>query len=192
MSRTNAMFLAVAAVAALAATPKVDACTRVVYEGADGRFLTGRTMDWKEDVGTNLWILPRGMARDGAAPNALRWTSKYGSVIASGYDISTADGLNEAGLMVNLQWLLGAEFPRPDGKQPTLSVAIWAQYFLDQFATLAEAVAHARANPVLVVTDQLPGQDRLAVVHISISDATGDSAIFEWINGRLQIHHGRA
>ena len=99
--------LAAALVAAsLLAAPLAQACTRLVYQGLDEQILTARSMDWKEDIETNLWIFPRGMERSGeAGPNSLRWTSKYGSVIASGYDISTTDGLNEAGLSAGVLWL---------------------------------------------------------------------------------------
>lgn len=52
-----------------------QACTRVVYQGPAGRILTGRSMDWKLEILSNLWIFPRGMVRDGAAgPNSMRWT----------------------------------------------------------------------------------------------------------------------
>ncbi|WP_239033277.1 hypothetical protein [Leptothermofonsia sichuanensis] len=45
------------------------------------------------------------MTRNGAAvgPNSMRWISKYGSLIVSGYNISTVDGMNEPGLVVNAQ-----------------------------------------------------------------------------------------
>lgn len=53
------------------------------------------------------------MERSGeAGPNSVKWTSKYGSVIASGYDISTTDGMNEAGLAANVLWLVEFELPR--------------------------------------------------------------------------------
>ena len=82
------------------------ACTRAVYIGQDGTVITGRSMDWKEDIQTNLWVFPRGMKRDGAAgPNSPKWVSKYGSVIASGYDIGTADGINEKGLVTSILYL---------------------------------------------------------------------------------------
>ena len=42
-------------------------CTRVVYLGEGDRVLTARSMDWAADVGTNLWMFPRGMSRHGAA-----------------------------------------------------------------------------------------------------------------------------
>lgn len=31
----------------------------------------------------------------------------------------------------------------------------------------------------------------MGTVHLSISDATGDSAIFQYVNGQLRIHHSR-
>ncbi|WP_337052074.1 linear amide C-N hydrolase, partial [Serratia fonticola] len=45
--------------------------------------------------------------------------------------------------------------------------------------------------PFIVVTGGVPGQERLASLHLSLSDASGDSAIFEYINGKLVIHHSR-
>ncbi len=43
------------------------ACTRTLYVGADNTVITGRNMDWKEDMASNLWVFPAGMKRDGAA-----------------------------------------------------------------------------------------------------------------------------
>src|ERR1700744_1968972 len=103
------------AVVFLAVVPLVPACTRVVYQGPNDDIITARSMDWKVDIGTNLWIFPRGMQRTGeAGPHSLQWTSKYGSVIASGYDISTTDGMNEKGLVANLLWLAESEYPKFD------------------------------------------------------------------------------
>ncbi|WP_315816181.1 linear amide C-N hydrolase [Paraflavitalea speifideaquila] len=88
------------------------ACTRVMYKGLNNIILTARSMDWKEDILTNLWIFPRGITRNGVAgPNSLQWKAKYGSVVASGYDISTTDGMNEKGLVANLLWLAESEYP---------------------------------------------------------------------------------
>jgi len=184
---------ALTAVVLLAAAPVADACTRAVYHGPNDRVLTGRSMDWKLPMLSNLWVFPRGMERDGAAgPRSVTWTSRYGSVILSGYDFSTADGMNEAGLVANLLWQTDAVYPEDDGVTPRLSVSIWAQYFLDNFATVAEAVEHLRSTPLHAATGEVPGQPgKMATTHLSLSDATGDSAILEWIDGELSIHHGR-
>jgi choloylglycine hydrolase len=178
---------------ALLAPSATDACTRVVYLGPDGNIITARSMDWSEDILTNLWILPEGIERDGSAgANSIRWKARYGSLVASGYDISTTDGVNEKGLEANLLWLAESKYPDfGKGSKPGLAISLWAQYVLDNFATVAEAVAALEKEPFTVVTDQMPTQERLATVHLSMSDATGDSAIVEYIGGKQVIHHGR-
>ena len=190
-SPLSVLALAVTLVAGLT-SPPAGACTRVVYLGANQDVVTARSMDWKTDVGTNLWVFPRGMKRSGeAGPHSLQWTSRYGSVIASGYDVSTTDGLNEKGLMANVLWLVESQYPKFDGRKPGLSIALWAQYVLDNFATVKDAVAALEKEPFIIITDEVPGEPRLATLHLSMSDATGDSAIVEYIGGKQVIHHGR-
>ena len=170
-----------------------QACTRFVYLGANDQVITARSMDWKVDVGTNLWVFPRGMKRSGeAGPNSIQWTSKYGSVIASAYDVSTTDGMNEAGLVANVLWLVESSYPKYDGKTPGLSLAAWAQYVLDNFATVQEAVDALAKEPFTIVTANVPGEQRLATLHLSLSDSSGDSAIVEYIDGKQVIHHSRS
>lgn len=38
---------------------KADACTRAVYIGPDNMVITGRTMDWKEDIMSNIYVSPK-------------------------------------------------------------------------------------------------------------------------------------
>lgn len=168
------------------------ACTRVVYLG-DQDVMTARSMDWKSDVGTNLWILPSHVKRSGeAGPKSMQWTAKYGSVVATGYDISTTDGVNEKGLAANLLWLVESQYPNEkQANKKTLSISLWAQYVLDNFATVEEAVRALEKQSFIVVSDHVPGEQRLATLHLSISDASGDSAIVEYINGQQVIHHSK-
>lgn len=174
------------------ASSAARACTRFVYLGADDQVITARSMDWKSDSGTNLWVFPRGMKRSGeAGPNSIEWTSRYGSLIASGYDISTTDGMNEQGLVANVLWLAESAYPDYDGKTPGLTLAAWAQYVLDNFATVQEAVDELQREPFTIVTDNVPGENRLATLHLSLSDAGGDSAIIEYVDGKQVIHHSR-
>ena len=194
MKRKKISYTISAALAALTLmlTPiqDVNACTRAVYLGENGTVITGRSMDWAEDMQTNLWVFPRGMKRDGAAgPDSPKWVSRYGSVIASGYEIGTTDGMNDAGLVANLLYLAESDYGLPDGKPP-LSISIWAQYVLDNFATAAEAVDALLEEPFRLIAPELPN-GHPSQLHLAISDATGDSAIFEYIAGQLVIHHGR-
>lgn len=167
------------------------ACTRTLFVGDDGMVVTGRNMDWKEDMSSNIWVFPAGMARDGAAgPRSVTWTSLYGSVIVSGYEAGSTDGMNEKGLVANLLYLAESEYGAPSADAKLLSISTWTQYVLDNYATVAEAVAGLTAEPFAILAPTLPN-GAPAALHLSISDATGDSAIFEYIGGKLVVHHGK-
>ncbi len=131
------------------------------------------------------------MERDGGiGENPVKWTSKYGSVVASFYNAASSDGMNEKGLVVNVLYLAEADFgdATKTGK-PTLSIGAWVQYFLDNFATVTESVEAMKDEPFTLVAPVLPN-GRAAAVHLSLSDPSGDSAILEYIDGKLVIHHG--
>lgn len=167
-----------------------EACTRVLYVGDGGLVITGRSMDWGEDMHSNLWVFPRGQKRDGAAgPNSMTWISKYGSLGISAYDAGIADGMNEKGLVMNGLYLAESDYGKPDNRL-TMSVMIAGQYVLDNFATVAEAVEALRGDTFRIIAPTLPN-GKGATVHMSLSDPNGDSAIFEWLDGKLLVHHGK-
>ncbi|MBL8581158.1 MAG: linear amide C-N hydrolase, partial [Rhizobiaceae bacterium] len=95
------------------------------------------------------------------------------------------------GLVANVLWLVESTYPAYDMKGPGLSIAAWAQYALDNYATVQEAVDALKKEPFTIVTANVPGEERLATLHLSLSDAHGDSAIIEYIDGKQVIHHGR-
>lgn len=182
--------LMLSALITFTAAPSADACTRAVYKGQDNLILTARSMDWRDDIPVNLWLFPRGMQRTGeVGENSLKWTSKYGSVVASAFDIASTDGMNEKGLVANLLWLVESRYPDYNNGQTGLTVAAWVQYMLDNYASVAEAVSAMQSEPFVVVSSHIPGTDRFTTVHLSLSDASGDNAVFEYIDGKLVIHH---
>jgi penicillin V acylase-like amidase (Ntn superfamily) len=175
----------------LTLTPNATGCTRAVYFGKEGQTVTGRSMDWVEDMQTNLWIFPRGMKRDGGlGKGSLEWTSKYGSVTASVYEGGAADGMNEKGFVANLLYLAESEYASADDKRPGVCITAWAQYLLDNFETVSDAVAEVKKDAFRVVPVVAPNGAQ-GTVHMAISDPTGDSAIFEYVKGKLVIHHGK-
>ncbi|WP_149184843.1 linear amide C-N hydrolase [Streptomyces sp. TRM49041] len=167
-------------------------CSKITYRTGTGTFITGRGMDWNDPTAeTALWALPAGMRRDGTAgPDPIGWTSRFGSVVASFYGGATCDGMNTAGLVVNVLYLAESEYGEPgtDGR-PTISIGAWSQYYLDNFATVAEAVDATRGDPFAIVAPVLPN-GRAATAHLSLSDASGDCAVIEYLEGRPVVHHG--
>lgn len=166
-------------------------CTRALYVSDSNLVITGRNMDWKEDMGTNLYLFPAGIERNGAAgKHSIQWISKYGSVVAAGYDAGSTDGMNEKGLVANLLYLVESCYPSPSSSTPSLSISMWLQYVLDNFSTVKSAVAELSKEEFNILPVVLPNGDS-SPLHLSISDASGDSAIFEYIDGQLCIHHGK-
>lgn len=175
---------------ALSCISEARACSRAVYVGKDGLVITGRTMDWKEDMGTNLYLFPRGIERmGGLTANSVKWTSKYGSVIAAGYEMGSADGMNEKGLVANMLFLVESEYSRTNDTRPVLGISLWAQYVLDNFATVSEAVEVLRKDAFQIDAPVLPN-GVAAKLHIALSDATGNSAIVEYKDGKVVIYEG--
>lgn len=176
----------------LVVAPSVcQACTRCLHAFDDGTVVVGRSMDWMEDPGSEVWCFPRGLQRHGnAGPESLTWESRYGSVVVSFYGVASVDGMNERGLVVNTLYLAESDYGKPVAGRPNLSIGGWAQYVLDSYATVAEAVAGLEKEPFTVVAPILPNGSP-GVGHLAISDASGDSAIIEYVDGTLMIHHSR-
>ena len=186
--------IAVSMIAVLSSSIAVGptaACTRVLYVAKDGTVIVGRSMDWGEDLRSNMWVLPRGMQRDGrGGPNTISWVSKYGSLIVTGYDIGTSEGMNEAGLVSQLLALVESDYGKPPEGGKVISMSTWAQYRSGQPCHRRRSGDDLRKEEFRVQTVVLP-TGRPANMHLAISDATGDSAIFEYVNGKLVIHHGK-
>ncbi|WP_083746146.1 linear amide C-N hydrolase [Mycobacterium numidiamassiliense] len=170
-------------------------CTRVLWNTIDLAILAGRSMDWPESTEPLIVAFPRGRERDGGAAagatvvekNPLRWTSRYGSLVTTVYGIGGIDGINERGLAVHGLYLQSTDLGPRDASKPGLHAGLWAQYLLDQAATVAEALN--LMDDIQLVMISARGRD--ATIHLALEDATGDSAIIEFDHGRQVVHHGR-
>jgi penicillin V acylase-like amidase (Ntn superfamily) len=116
--------------------------------------------------------------------NPAKWISKYGSLVTTIYGVGTANGFNERGLGTHLT---ATEFGQRDPSKPGVNAARWAQYVLDNAATVDEALTLLK--PIQVTPAEARGHQ--ASVHLAIEDSSGDSAIIEYISGKPVIHHGR-
>jgi penicillin V acylase-like amidase (Ntn superfamily) len=169
-------------------------CTRVLWNNNDLGVLCGRTMDWPESTEPVLTVAPRGYQRHGGKvgpldvvkENPLEWKSRYGSMTVSVYGVGTVDGLNEKGLGAHALYLKSTGLPERDPARPALQIALWAQYLLDNAATVDEAIALMSGVQLTMVESH----GHQATLHLAVEDADGDSAIMENIGGELILHHG--
>ena len=198
LTRVLAALMAVAVMLGLA--PSAQACSRVTWLGPNGMVITGRSMDWPYSFNSHLYAVPAGSTQDGAGgENSLTWTRKYGAIEVAGTTDPKGpidgvfDGMNSNGLVANLLYLGESDFgPAPTDNRPRLSFAAWVDYVLTNFASVNEVV-EAFTNPsVYVVPINFgPGGAAHPTVHLSVADASGDSAIIEYLDGKPVIHHGR-
>lgn len=177
----------------IVATP-AESCSRILWNDNELAVVVGRTMDWPESTEPTLAVLPAGMQRNGGMvgseelvkENPLNWKSKYGSLVTTIYGMGTADGLNEKGLGGHMLYLNATDFGLRDTSKPAVHAGLWLQYLLDNAATVKEALELQKE--IQVVMAEAHGHQTF--VHLAIEDASGDSAILEFIGGELRVHHG--
>lgn len=166
-------------------------CSVIKWSDNGSASVVARNMDWMEDIKSNLWLFPRGINREGlAGHNSLTWTSKYGSVITSAYDIASTDGMNEKSLASHMLWLAESDYGRRDENVPGLSISLWLQFFLDNFANVDEAVAFVQDHPFQILPCIAGTSRKVSELHVMIEDVSGDAAVFEYTDGgKSKIYH---
>jgi penicillin V acylase-like amidase (Ntn superfamily) len=175
--------------------PVASPCSRVLWNDNPTAVLVGRTMDWAGSTEPLLTVFPKGLTRDGGIlgpykvieENALRWTSRYGSLVTTMYGLGAVDGINERGLAAHLHYFSTADFGSRDTTRPGLHAGLWAQYVLDQAATVQEALAALEKIQLVMIS----ARGSRSTLCLAIEDADGDSAIVEFIGGKRVVHHGR-
>ncbi len=169
-------------------------CTRflVSSEGSPGKGIVsvGRTMDWWEDTHTVLALRPRGAARSSAPGQAgsFEWKSEYGSVVALMYGAFAVDGLNEKGLQASALYLTEADYGERDPSRPGIELGSIVQYLLDCFCTVDEAVNWLVESNVQIIPSMIGAKPGTG--HLALADSSGDSAVIEYLDGQMVIHHG--
>lgn len=192
-------FLAVVALMAFFGIQKADACTRVVYTGDTASAssptevlrLVGRSLDWSTPIPTNLYVYPRGMKKkSNDKGKVIEWTSKYGAVYAVGYDAGITEGMNEKGLTINGLFCRGTVYNSPaQDDAPIMSLSVLVGWLLDSYATTQEVVDAVKNQDFKIVGATFDG-GQVSTLHWGVTDETGNTAILEFQNGKLNIYEG--
>jgi len=169
-------------------------CTRILWNDNPVAVVASRSVDWPNPTEPVLTAFPRGTRHDGGvttagekvAGNALAWESVHGTLVTTFYTDGTIDGINERGLAAHLLYLEETDFGPRDPEVPGLHAGLWAQYALDQAASVSEALALLAEVQVVM----MQARDTRATVHLALEDAAGDSAIIEHLDGKPVVHHG--
>lgn len=172
-----------------ASTFEGDACTRIIYKGADSLYIIGRSLDWRTPIPTNIYVYPAGIYKQGASTaDGINWTSKYGAVYAVGYDSGITEGMNEKGLSVNGLFCKGTVYVNnKTEKNPPISLAMIAAWILDNCATTEDAKSLLTETEFRIEGSTFDG-GTVSTLHWGITDADGKSIILEFNNGNMEIH----
>lgn len=165
--------------------PPLYACTCFVLDTDQGIYF-GRNYDWHLDQGlivVNKHHLKKTSTFRGKEDRVATWTAKYGSVTFNQYGREfPLGGINEAGLVVEVMWLEGTEYP-PVDERPAVMELQWVQYQLDTCASVTEVLATEKH---LRITN-----DTQAPLHFLVCDAEGEVATIEFIKGKRIVHTGK-
>ena len=72
-----------------------------------------------------------------------------------------------------------------------MGISIWTQYVLDNFATVHEAVEELKKETFRIDAPRMPNNGPESTLHLAITDETGNTAILEYLDGKLNIHEGK-
>lgn len=180
-------FVAAVAIAVPAARP----CSRVVFRGdSTDVVMVGRTLDWRTPIPTDIYVYPAGMRKQSVPEGPmLTWTSKYGSVLAVGYDGGVTEGMNERGLVMNGLFCKTAIYKEAvqGSDSPVMSLAVIVSYFLDNYATVKE-VKEALQNADFGISGKTFDGGTVSLLHWAFTDPSGDTLIMEYDSGNLKIY----
>lgn len=190
MKTLNKIIGAIGAAVLMAFVPlKGDACSRVLYKGVDSLYVVGRSLDWKTPIPTNIYVYPRGMRKVSSnLPNHMSWTSRYAAVYAVGYDGGVTEGMNEKGLAVNGLFCKGTVYnDSVSSKKYTMSLAVFVAWLLDNNETVEEVKKALRESDFDIQGATFDG-GTVSALHWGVTDATGQSIIFEFDRGKVNIY----
>ena len=175
--------------AAFVCAPAADACTRVLYQGADSLFIVGRSLDWKTPIPTNLYVYPAGLHKKGSdKPGCVEWTSLYGAVYAVGYDGGVTEGMNEKGLVINGLFCKGSVYDNNETRnRPPLSMSMFVAWLLDCNSTVEEVASVLREHN-FSLSGATFDNGTVTALHWGVTDSTGKSIIFEFVDGVINIY----
>ncbi|MEY8715453.1 linear amide C-N hydrolase [Francisella philomiragia] len=176
----------------LATSMPAMACSELNHNfgGNIGKYST-RTMDVFIDLKPNLTVYPRGTKENGALEkNSLDWTDKYGyvSVDETNLENLTAEGINEKGLAVHLLYFGTMQQPERDTSIKGVNGLVWVRYVLGNYASVQEVINNLNNYQIYTPQIELKGKKGNLPIHYSIEDASGDSAMIEYVDGKLKIH----
>ena len=122
-------------------------CTDLRLVRLQDLHVSGRTMDFAQELGSRVQVVPAGnewsATATGTPVPALTWTNTHGYVAmdAFGFDWAACDGLNDAGLSIGTLWLPETDLPTEPpaaGGEPAVDLIHFGSWILGTCATVQD------------------------------------------------------
>lgn len=174
-----------------------NACTSAIYNNSKVS-MTVRTMDWFGQDKAQMVGKGKGITNTYSnSGEAVTTQSKFASLQIKSFNPGlVAEAINEKGLVARILYLGKdyTEFPQGKAGIPDVAASEVPRYIVDNFSTTNEAIAALKSIDII---DQkicdLPGHDNECIsapVHYQITDASGNSAVIEYVKGEQKIYQG--
>lgn len=163
---------------------------------ANNNYFVARTFDWPDSQIMVLQNKAGGWNKSisgSSQKNPARWPVKYASL---SFDMvnkdgapnkaAVVDGMNSAGLEAAVLELDATRYPQHPNK-PTVASAMWVPYFLDQAASVKDAISLAKKIKVIPTIYN----GKKTSLHLMLNDASGNSAVMEYLHGKLVVYTGK-
>jgi len=176
-----------------------DACSEFMLPGNANIKVSGRTMDWNENLHSAFVVVPKKhkvysyIDGDDQSPikQAMSWHTKYGYIGINVYNLPLFfDGLNEKGLSVALLFLKDTQYPKPDvNHNKNISMIHLLQYILGKCASVKDV--KNRLKKITICGLHLPQLKGNHGVHLIVHDADGNSLVIEAENGKIKQYDNK-
>ncbi len=160
-------------------TSFASACTAFFIKTKNDNVFVFKNYDWHQEP---AYILtnPKNVLKK-SLPTGQKdavWKSKYSSLTVNQYGKEfPIEGVNEMGLLVQTLILPEANYTFSEEK-PCVNELQFIQYQLDNFSTVNEVLGNLPQISIVPIT---------ANVHYFIVDKSGDAAVIDFVNGKLQM-----
>jgi choloylglycine hydrolase len=168
------------------------ACTDIILNSEDKSWINGRSMEFAVPMQSKVSLYPRGMKYPSSRSSpltTLAWTSKYGYLavdcLTQGF---TTDGMNEKGFSIGALWFPDAVYPQTDASKPLVALQELGNWLLGNFSTVQEACEALKHLQIAVQPIEPLG---IPPIHLVLHDASGESAVIEFLKGEMHIFQNR-
>lgn len=173
------------------------ACTEFFMKTEDESVVIGRTMDFDDELRSNVLFIPKETARESALPSfcgqapPLKWTYKYDALCLNAFNQSVCpDGMNSEGLSVGSlllpQYTVYDNVTRKDCSNMISDMQL-PSFLLGSYKSIQHIRNDINTNKFPKVFDASLLSNHYKI-HFTITDSSGDALVLEFTKDGRKAH----